>query len=374
MASETLYRRLQQHLDRMPVGFPPTESGVEIRILEQLYTPEEAGIAIELSVIPEPAAAIHKRLQSDFSLAELTEKLEIMGERGVILRLSGKHGPLYGKIMFVVGSFERQLPRLTAQFARDVDQYMKEAFGRAFHTTGTTQMRTVPIHKSIPIERNVATHEDIRAYIESSPGPFAAQKCICREAKHLLGEKCRQTSLRESCLMIGAAAVEMVRAGSARYVSREEMLDLLEQADKEGLVLQPENTLRPLFVCCCCGCCCGVLTSAKRFPEPADYFSASFYAEVDAALCQSCGSCETRCQMDAISNVDGAARVDRGRCIGCALCVTTCPSGALRLEQKESPKIPPSDTRALYLKMLQERYGPWGMAKLAGRKMIGMKF
>jgi len=39
-ASESLYRRLQQHLDRMPVGFPATRSGVEIRILERLFTPE----------------------------------------------------------------------------------------------------------------------------------------------------------------------------------------------------------------------------------------------------------------------------------------------------------------------------------------------
>jgi len=37
--SESLYRRLQQHLDRMPVGFPATQSGVEIRILQRLFTP-----------------------------------------------------------------------------------------------------------------------------------------------------------------------------------------------------------------------------------------------------------------------------------------------------------------------------------------------
>jgi hypothetical protein len=62
--SESLYRRLQQHLDRMPVGFPATESGVEIRILQRLFTPEEAEIALELSAIPETAAIIYKRLKS----------------------------------------------------------------------------------------------------------------------------------------------------------------------------------------------------------------------------------------------------------------------------------------------------------------------
>ena len=93
------------------------------------------------------------------------------------------------------------------------------------------------------------------------------------------------------------------------------MLELLDQADADGLVLQPENTKSPLFICCCCGCCCGVLTSAKRFPTPAEYFSTNYYAEVDQETCQSCGACISRCQMDAISNPEGPAQVDRKRCI-----------------------------------------------------------
>jgi hypothetical protein len=70
----------------------------------------------------------------------------------------------------------------------------------------------------------------------------------------------------------------LVGHGAARFIGQQEMLQLLDAADREGLVLQPENTKTPLFVCCCCGCCCGVLGSAKRFPRPADYFSANFRA------------------------------------------------------------------------------------------------
>ena len=44
-----IYRELQQHLDTFPVGFPTTKSGVEIRILKQLFTPEEAKIALHLN-------------------------------------------------------------------------------------------------------------------------------------------------------------------------------------------------------------------------------------------------------------------------------------------------------------------------------------
>ncbi len=85
---ETLYRRLQQHLDRMPVAFPPTASGVEIRILKRLFTPEEAEIALELSAIPEPASTIHRRSRSRIAFDELRGKLEHMAAKGVILSYS----------------------------------------------------------------------------------------------------------------------------------------------------------------------------------------------------------------------------------------------------------------------------------------------
>ena len=35
------YRKLQEHLDTLPIGYPATESGVELRILEFLFSPEE---------------------------------------------------------------------------------------------------------------------------------------------------------------------------------------------------------------------------------------------------------------------------------------------------------------------------------------------
>ncbi|MBW6462950.1 MAG: hypothetical protein K0B84_02015 [Firmicutes bacterium] len=41
MADE-IYRRLQQQLDSYSVGFPATESGVEIKILEYLFSKEDA--------------------------------------------------------------------------------------------------------------------------------------------------------------------------------------------------------------------------------------------------------------------------------------------------------------------------------------------
>lgn len=374
MPVDHLYRLLQQHLDRMPVGFPATESGVEIRILRHLFTPEEAAIALELSAIPEPVAVIYRRLKSKMSLAGCSQALQKMAGKGVIHQLPIKGEMHYCKMILALGMFERQLNHLTPEFDNDIREYMNGAFREAFHSKKTTQLRTVPVHQSIAVTHNVATYDDIREYVMRSNGPFAKMNCICRQGNDLHRESCKQTNLRENCLTMGMAAETMVGHGAARFISQQEMLRLLDAADQEGLVLQPENTKTPLFVCCCCGCCCGVLGSAKRFPRPADYFSASFRAEVDAGECSSCWMCRERCQMEAILEVDGRSRVDDARCIGCALCVTTCPSGALKLKPKAAPKVPPDDTRALYITLLRERYGPLGMASLAGRKLLGMKF
>src|SRR5664279_4449644 len=99
MEPDTLYRKLQQHLDRMPVGFPATESGVEIRILRQLFTPEEAELALEASAIPEPAATIHRRVKGEMTLDEVSGRLEEMADKGLILRIGSKRKPLYAKLI-----------------------------------------------------------------------------------------------------------------------------------------------------------------------------------------------------------------------------------------------------------------------------------
>jgi NAD-dependent dihydropyrimidine dehydrogenase PreA subunit len=272
MEGDALYRELRQALDHMPVPFPSTESGVELRILKHLFTPEEAKVALCLSAIPEPLKAIHRR---------------------------GGHGL----------NPEQLVDRLTPELERDMRAYFDEAFGRALHGLKTPQMRTVPVNQSIPVVHAVGSHVDIRKFVEASAGPFAAIPCICRQGKELLGEPCRQTQEPRNCLMIAEAATMMLEKGVARPVTKEQMLGLLEQADREGLVLQPQNTLNPIFVCCCCGCCCGVLTSAKKLPTPASRFQTDFVARLDPDACQSCGACESRCQMEAVARTDGPPQV-----------------------------------------------------------------
>jgi MinD superfamily P-loop ATPase len=116
-----------------------------------------------------------------------------------------------------------------------------------------------------------------------------------------------------------------------------------------------------------------VLTTAKKLPQPADFFATNYYAKVDAEACDACAVCGTRCQMDAIVFDDGPAAVKRERCIGCGLCVTSCPTNAIQLHVKAHAQAPPKDTGRLYARLMRERFGTLGVAATVGRRLLGLK-
>jgi ferredoxin len=374
MADDELYRSLQRHLDHMPVPYPATESGVELRILRQLFTPEEARLALCLSAILEPATTIHRRVRGAMTREQMCEALDRMAERGSIRKAGGKKGARYGKSPLVIGIYEAQVNRLTPELERDVRAYFDEGYGAALQGVHPPQTRIVPVTKSIPVEHAIARYDDLRSFVETTPGPFAAIPCICRQGRELTGQSCRVTKEAHNCLMFGKVAAMMTEKGIARSVSKEEMLGLLEQADREGLVLEPQNTQEPMFVCCCCGCCCGVLTTAKKWPRPADFFQTDFVAQVDGERCSLCGVCATRCQMDAIVADSEPVKVAEERCIGCGLCVTTCPSEAMSLSKKERRPTPPKDMATLYSTMFQERFGRLRTGAAVVGHILGRKF
>jgi len=370
-----VYRRLQQHLDRMPVGFPATESGVELRILRHLFTPAEAEVALLLSALPETVERIHSRSgRSGLSVEELERTLDRLAAKGAILGRGGARGPKrFSKAQLAVGMYEFQVDRLTREFQENVTQYFREGFGEAFHGPKTTQMRTIPVNARFVPERRVGRYDDARQLIESSPGPIAVMNCVCRQGKDLVDEPCRQTDARRVCMTFKSAARHLVEKGTGHAVSREEALALASKAEEDGMVLQPENTRDPLFMCFCCGCCCGVLTTAKEMPRPAEYLQSNYRAVVDPEECSECETCHSRCPMDALVAAEGTTRVDRHRCIGCGLCVTTCPSEALSLVPKEQETVPPRDQGSLYRKILVERFGLVGTARMMAGALLGRR-
>ena len=60
-----VYQRLAEFLDNFPQRYPVnTESGIELKILEHIFTPEEAEMVMKLQIEPESGAKIADRIGS----------------------------------------------------------------------------------------------------------------------------------------------------------------------------------------------------------------------------------------------------------------------------------------------------------------------
>jgi Na+-translocating ferredoxin:NAD+ oxidoreductase RNF subunit RnfB len=261
-------------------------------------------------------------------------------------------------------------------FIEDADRYMSTfGFGRALLNADPPQMRTIPVNRSIEVEPNrVATFDQVEGIVASAQGPFVVIPCICRERKALHGEPCQKTTRRETCLGFNEMAAMILARGHGREVDREEVLDILEESQKEGLVLQPANTRSPDFICSCCGCCCGMLNMQKMLPHPAEFWARRFMAYVDHDACSGCGRCVDRCQVGAVSlsgKDSPVAVVNDARCIGCGLCVTTCRPAAIRLQPIEDSVLPPRDEDELYEEIKSNRRGAWAQFQTLLRVAIG---
>ncbi|MHA1318887.1 MAG: 4Fe-4S binding protein [Promethearchaeota archaeon] len=355
------YRELQQHLDKMPVGFPPTESGIEIKLLKHLFTPKQVQIALQLKFIGEPVKNIYRRLKKkDFiaSKEDLEKKLDEMYFKGLIYRVTKKNTDtnFYASAPFVIGMYEFQLNSLTPEFYKNSEKYLNEVYVREeYNKTGIPQLRVVPLDQVVENENLVYNYDNIEQIIENIGEPIAVMDCICRKGTDLIGNPCKKTDLRETCLTFRRGAVSFIEKGLAREITKEEALKLVEEAKEDGLVLQPGNSISPMSMCICCGCCCGVLVAQKELPGLSRFFATNFYAEVDQYLCEGCGICEGRCNLGAVHVVENLAQVDREKCIGCGVCVPKCSSGAMNLLSKEVETVPPKDTLTTYTTIMKRK-------------------
>ena len=342
---EDIYEKLARHLDEMPSGFPATESGVEMQILRRLFSPREAALALYLNLMPKDVKTIARR--AGLPLADISCLLEGMAQKGLILRTEKEGRPvLFGAAQYVIGIWEYQVNNLDPELIQDMNAYMPTLMNLDVWEKAP-QLRTIPVGRSVTLEREVLSYEQAEALVRDQERRLVAP-CICRREHTIMGTGCGKPE--ESCLVFGLAADFYQKRGIGRIIDEKEALDILDMADDSGMVLQPSNAQSVANICCCCGCCCQVLKTIKRHPAPAQMVISAFLASVDRGKCEACGTCVSRCQMDALHLEEDSVCLDTYRCIGCGLCVTTCPAEALALIRKpddEQRQVPRSVMEAL---------------------------
>jgi electron transport complex protein RnfB len=347
--AEDVYTRLREFVDRLPGGLPESGSGVEIKLLQKFFTPEEAEFFMQLNQYPEPATAIAARAGMDEQKA--AEMLESMASKGCIFRLRINGQPYYMAMSFVVGMYEFHLKSMDRELAELMEEYFPYLTDSASRIAAK-QMRVVPVGEAVDIVQEVGTYDRIREMVKSYD-EIAVADCICRVEKGVLGQECERPM--ETCLVFGVAAQYYIENGLGRKIDIEECQKILDRAEESALVLCPSNAQEFAHICCCCSCCCGMLAGLRRLERPADHALSSFQASIDPDLCVACGTCLDRCQIEAIVEGDDFMEVDLTRCIGCGLCVSTCPEDAASLVPKPSSEAPPANVMEMTLRISRER-------------------
>ena len=358
------YEKLAQYLDRLPAGYPPAENGVELLLLQELFSEEEAELALHLTLLYEEPRVIAYRAR--LPVEQVAQMLVEMENKGLISANHSSRKPTtYSISQFVVGFWEGQVNRLRTEVVRLFEAYAPVWFEKGSWRR-TPQLRTIPVGEAIPITSEVMPYDQIEQILRSKHS-IAVRNCVCRQERDLVGEGCGKPL--ETCLSFDGGALNTERSGNGRLISLDEALQIVDQAKQAGLVLQPANSQNPIFVCMCCSCCCGILRHLKQEPDPGSLVANAYIASHDEDLCVNCGECAMICPMEALTfGDDGFIQFQAPRCIGCGLCVSVCPNEAVQIIHRPVAEVAATPKNTLHTY--------YNLAKAGGRwhslEMVGM--
>src|SRR5512137_442101 len=144
--TDSLYRRLANVLDTLPNGFPPTESGVEIKLLKKVFTPEQADLFCEMRLSFETVEEIAKR--TGRPVEGLRENLLNMSRSGQLFTMKLGEERYFKMLPWVFGIYEFQCGRLDREFAELHDEY-EPVYGRQFFSKMPQLMQVLPVEEEI---------------------------------------------------------------------------------------------------------------------------------------------------------------------------------------------------------------------------------
>ncbi len=336
------YESLAATLDKIPNGFARVPDGSHLRLLQWLFTPEEAEIASKMKLRGETVEEMSKRLAIDKD--DLTQRLETMAQKGQIRAWTSSTGRRYALLPFAVGIYEQQLNRMDRSLAQLVNDYFAKSHGGDLFCKEPALFRVIPIQRAIKTELEVHTYQQAEQMIMTAKS-WGIRECICKKQQRLLDRPCRfPTSV---CIVLAPQSEHAFDNDElTRSVTREEALAVLRHAEEAGLIHCSMNIQKGhTYICNCCTCCCGVLRGLTAFGQPYAVVKSDYEAHVERETCVGCGACVERCQLHALSLEDGVCQVTLSRCIGCGVCTLACTEGALTLRSRTSESVspPPED-------------------------------
>jgi electron transport complex protein RnfB len=112
-----IYEQLACHLDNLPSCLPALDDGIDLELVRQRFTPEEARLALHLTLTPEEPRAIARRAGIPWEEAE--RRLEQMVRKGLIFSIHSEGGlPHRSAAQYGIGVWQFHVDDLAPGYGR----------------------------------------------------------------------------------------------------------------------------------------------------------------------------------------------------------------------------------------------------------------
>ncbi len=420
MTEEDIYEKLADKMSQLAIKNPLTK---EFRkILEALYTTEEAEILLAFNLPMADrytAKKIAKKLNKPLEeveplLVEMARKQRVFC---VEREVNGKMKNYYSLFPLVPGVFEfffanhkrilTEEKELAKMFADEFDKYYIKGFASEMVGSNYPLVRVILDQRNIDktvkngkgkildvnemvseeMKYDILIFDQIKKMLEKED-KIATLDCCCKIYKaindndSILEMDCTNgLPVNDNkipvtkdgkqiykypinvCMVCGFAADYCVQQGFARYVNKDEALEIVRRGSEAGLVHSVQNTREDgSMICNCDPECCISLRVLAKFRNPAAIASSNFRPEYDKTNCTFCETCLGKCPMKAIQHHYGHKKdksdenvmINEQLCIGCGACAFNCPSGAITMIKKFS-KVPSKDFGEMAMNFMKER-------------------
>lgn len=349
--SQQIYRELMEVMKKRGGDFSGMDIPEFYYMVTEMFTPHEAEVNNAMPRGPFTATELAEKMDRD--PAELTTILEAMADKGLCMAITIDGTPYYQSARFMPGILEFQFmsgktTERAQRLARLIDAYKKAYKQKAGQRdTDFPTTRVIPVDRTIAPENQIHTYDQVQTFIDKNED-IAVSTCYCRHAAELRGEDIHGMP-KDVCMQFGMGAQFAVERLGARKVSRREAREVLERAEKAGLIHMSTNTADDIsFICNCDRWHCVAVNNALGKSRPGLFFNSGFEPRFDQKLCTQCETCIQRCPPEALfMGQDEVPAVDLNRCFGCAVCATGCPSGAISMVTRPDLPEPPKTAKEL---------------------------
>jgi len=322
-----------------------------VAFIAHAFCPEEAAVALHLPMYRGGSLEQIAR-KTGRPAEEIEPLLQAMTERSVIRR--SRAG--YSVLPLVPGMFEYVLMEGSdspwhRRYAELFEGLFATGYAGAYATTRLPVVRNVPAVREVNVEQSMDTTSvlvdaDLMEEMLREHERFGVLNvCQCRQARAFVDRPCKRGDVEDGCLIFGNFVGGSIDRGKGRWVSREEMRDVVAQRRSKKMVFLAGNVspASSNVICTCCDCCCHLLEAISDLGGWNWVAPPRYLAEVDEEVCDHCGLCRPVCYTGAHTVSKKVHTYSSDLCIGCGNCIDVCPTQAIRLAPNPRYKRAPRD-------------------------------